>query len=272
MAHLSFGVSLIFSRDDFNESILHELTSAGVETFEINARQLALPDQRDAARPLLNRQQGSRVSTLHALFGPEYDFSRLEPERWHDAVSRAVESVELAAKLNIPILVMHASSEPILPEERAHRLERVIEGLTVIGQKAQSTGRRIAIEYLPRTCLGNNLAELNLLVDRLGDETFGVCLDVNHLMGRYAQLPQIVRALSQRLIATHISDCDEVDEKHWLPGKGVLDWPKFMQALREIDYKGPFTYECEVEGDSLVEKLAKLRANFNWLEGYFQIG
>jgi sugar phosphate isomerase/epimerase len=265
MIHLSFGVSLIFSRDDFNESILDELTSAGVETFEINARQLSLPDQRDAARTLLNRQQGPRVSTLHALFGPEYDFSRLELEQWHTAVDRAVESVELAAELNIPILVVHASYEPILPEERMRRLERVIKGLTLVGAKAKTTGRRIAIEYLPRTCLGNSLAELNLLVDRLGEETFGVCLDVNHLMAQYAQLPQITRALNRRLIATHISDCDEVDEKHWLPGKGVLDWPGFMQALRAIDYHGPFTYECDIEGDSLHEKLTRLQDNFNWL-------
>jgi sugar phosphate isomerase/epimerase len=74
-----------------------------------------------------------------------------------------------------------------------------------------------------------------------------------------------VRSLGSRLIATHISDCDEVDEQHWLPGKGVLDWPAFMQALREINYTGPFTYECKVEGESLVEKLAQLRDNFNWL-------
>jgi sugar phosphate isomerase/epimerase len=269
MTHFHFGVSLIFSRSDLDEFIMNDLTEAGVETLEVNARQLALPHQRHAARHLMSRQS-PQVSSIHALFGPEYDFSRLEPQPWLYAVSCAVETVELAAELNIPILVLHASSEPILPEERPRRLERVIEGLTLIGQKAKSTGRRLAIEYLPRTCLGNSLVELNMLVDRLENETFGVCLDVNHLMGRYAELSRIIRSLGPRLIATHISDCDEIDEKHWLPGKGVLDWPAFMQALRAIDYQGPFTYECEVEGDSLAEKLAKLRDNFTWLDSLIQ--
>lgn len=259
---------MIFFPGDLDQSMFRQLAAAGIETFEISASKLVNGLQRQAALELRDHP-GPRASSMHARFGPEFDFSRLEPEQWQYAVSRAVETVELAAELNIPILVMHASSEPILPEERSHRLERVIEGLTLIGQKAKSTGRRIAIEYLPRTCLGNSLAELNLLVDQLGDETFGVCLDVNHLMARHAQLPQIVRTLSRRLIATHISDCDEVDEKHWMPGKGVLDWPGFMQALHDINYKGPFTYECDVDGDSLVEKLAKLRANFNWLENYY---
>jgi len=267
MTHFPFGVSLIFSRGDLDEFIMSELAEAGVATIEINARQLALPHQRDAARQLFARQS-PQVSTIHALFGPEYDFSRLEPQPWQFAVRCAVETVERAAQLNVPILVLHASSEPVQPEERTRRLERVVEGLTLIGQRAKSTGRRLAIEYLPRTCLGNSLAELNMLIDRLGDETFGVCLDVNHLMARYAELPQVVRTLGPRLIATHISDCDAVDEKHWLPGKGVLDWPAFMQALIEIDYQGPFTYECEVEGDSFTEKLAKLRDNFTWLDNF----
>lgn len=269
MTHFPFGVSLIFSDDDLDETMLRELETAGVETIEINARHLVQPHQRQAARSLLARPV-PRVSTIHALFGPEFDFSRLELELWQSAVSQAIQTVELAADLNIPILVMHASSEPVLPEERARRLKRVIDGLALIGGKARSTGRRIAIEYLPRTCLGNSLAELNLMIDRLGDETFGVCLDVNHLMGLYAGLPRMVRDLGQRLIATHISDCDEVDEKHWLPGKGVLPWPEFMKALREIEYKGPFTYECQIDGGSLAEKLGKLRENFAWLDGLAQ--
>jgi sugar phosphate isomerase/epimerase len=267
MKNISFGVSLIFFGDDVDEAMLRELTTAGVKTFEINALQLVAPHQRDIAKPLL-ALQSPRASSMHALYSSEYDFSQLEPERWQNAVNRAIETVELAAELNIPIIVMHASQEPIMLEERSRRLEQVIAGFTLIGQKAKSTGRRIAIEYLPRTCLGNNPSELNLLVDRLGDETFGVCLDVNHLMGRHAELPQIVRALGSRLIATHISDCDEIDEKHWLPGKGVLPWPEFMQALREIDYKGPFTYECNIEGDSLAEKLALLSDNFSWLKSF----
>ncbi len=264
MTHVSFGVSLIFFPGDFDKAMARELVAAEVETFEISASKLVQESQRQAARQL-SYHPSPRASSMHAQFGPEFDFSRLEPEVWQSAVDRAMESVELAAELNIPILVVHASYEPVLPEERTRRLERVIEGLDLIGEKARATGRRIAIEYLPRTCLGNSLAELNLLVDRLGEETFGVCLDVNHLMALHAQLPQIARALNRRLIATHISDCDEVDEKHWLPGKGVLDWSGFMQALRAIDYQGPFTYECNVEGDSLHEKLTRLQENYMWL-------
>ncbi len=260
-----FGVSLIFFSSAFDEALIQELTTAGVETFEINAHALAASYQRDIARHLLARSK-PRVSSMHALYSHEYDISRLDKIQWKYAVDRALDTVDLAAELNIPMIVMHSSQEPVPPEERPLRLERAMEGFSIIGKKAQIYDIRIAIEYLPRSCLGNSLEELNLLVDRLGDETFGVCLDVNHLGGKYTELPDTVRSLGSRLIATHISDCDEVDEKHWIPGLGVLPWPAIVQALREIDYKGPFTYECEVEGASLPDKLGKLRENYYWLE------
>ena len=37
MTHISFGVSLIFSPGDLDESMYLELAAAGIETFEINA-------------------------------------------------------------------------------------------------------------------------------------------------------------------------------------------------------------------------------------------
>jgi sugar phosphate isomerase/epimerase len=260
----SFGVSLIFFGSEYSADLHGALLHAEVETVEINAAQLATESQRATVKKLLETQ-GLRASSLHSLFGSKSDYSSLVSETWQRAVSDGLQAVEIAAELDIPIIVAHASAEPILPEERSRRFERAVEGLALVGKRAQASGRRIAIEYLPRTCLGNHLDELISLLDRLDDDTFGVCLDVNHLMGRYVELPQVVRALGKRLIATHISDCDALDEKHWLPGKGVLDWPGLIGALREIGYTGPFTYECEVPGDTPAVKLAALKENFTWL-------
>ena len=261
-----FGVSLIFFGSEYDAALHQDLLAAGVQTVEINFMQVAAPGQRAAVRQLL-ADGHLRASSLHSLFGAKSDYSSLAAETWQQAVADGLQAVEIAAELDIPSIVAHASAEPITADERSRRFERAVEGLTVVGQRAKAAGRRIAIEYLPRTCLGNSLAELNALLDRLGDETFGVCLDVNHLMGRYAELAQTARALGPRLIATHISDCDALDEKHWLPGKGVLDWPALIQALVAIGYPGPFTYECEVPGGSPAEKLACLRENFTWLSG-----
>jgi hypothetical protein len=42
-------------------------------------------------------------------------------------------------------------------------------------------------------------------------------------MDRYRDLAHTVRQLGDSLSTLHLSDYDGIDEKHELPGKGVLD-------------------------------------------------
>ena len=73
---------------------------------------------------------------------------------------------------------------------------------------------------------------LDLLAD-VDPSVAGACLDTNHLMADYATLPDVVRTLGRRLIALHCSDYDGVDERHWPPFRGVIDWAAFQAALRD---------------------------------------
>lgn len=120
----------------------------------------------------------------------------------------------------------------------------------------------MAVELLPRTCLGRSAAELLYLLEGMDAQTAGVCLDTNHLMGDFASLPAIVRNLGPRLLTLHCSDYDGIDEKHWPPMRGVIDWHAFLAALREAGYCGPFHYEATLDGQTPAERLTFLADNF----------
>ena len=94
---------------------------------------------------------------------------------------------------------------------------------------------------------------------------FGLCLDVNHMMGAHRELPRIVEGLGGDLVNLHLSDYDGVDEKHWMPGEGVIDWKGFVAALRRIGYAGPYNYECKLYGDTAAERVAGFERNFDEL-------
>ena len=40
---------------------------------------------------------------------------------------------------------------------------------------------------------------------------------------------------------------DGVDERHWMPGKGIVDWNDVIAALVEVGYEGPFTFELSTK-------------------------
>ena len=221
---------------------------------------------RSALKEMLQRT-GIRTMTVHAPFGGQWDISSLDETTHQQALGVAAAAVDLAAEFGAPMVVVHASAEPIAPEERGRRLAQARRALVEIGRLSAAAGRRVAVELLPRSCLGNTVEELMELVGDLPGESFGVCLDTNHLMGRYRSLADDIRLLGNRLITTHLSDYDGVDEKHQLPGEGVLDWRAVMAALREIGYEGPLNSECQLHGDTPEQRIRSLEASFQWLRG-----
>ena len=98
---------------------------------------------------------------------------------------------------------------------------------------------RDRVEILPRTCLGRNSGEMLDLLS--ADPRLRACCDTNHLLTE--DLPGFIRRLGDRVETLHVSDYDGKDEKHWLPGEGVLPWPEVLAALAEVGYKGPWLYE-----------------------------
>ncbi len=258
------GVSLHYIYLGNVEELLRVFTGSGIATTEIAAR-LFSEDGGEALRAGLLKglaATGVKAASIHAKFGGGNDFSVLDATAAESAVAIACAALDLASEFDAPLVVMHASADRVPENERRDRIARARTSLARIGEHAKQQGRRVAVELLPRTCLGNTVDELHELLAGLDPDVFGVCLDVNHLMDRYAQLPEVVRRLGERLIALHLSDYDGVDEKHWMPGRGVIDWPAFMQALADIDYQGPFNYECAIDGKTCEERVQALEANF----------
>lgn len=108
---------------------------------------------------------------------------------------------------------------------------------------------KIAVENMAYDCLGNTSDELISLVDGL--DNICVCCDMNHWL--HEKNYDAIRKLGSRIETIHVSDYDEIQEKHWLPGEGVSDWNEIIEALCSIGYNGPFLYECVGTGEVLAE-------------------
>ena len=60
--------------------------------------------------------------------------------------------------------------------------------------------------------------------------------------------------MGDKIITTHISDYDFVDEKHWLPGEGKINWQELYKALLDIGYKGPWLYELGFKAPNTISR------------------
>jgi sugar phosphate isomerase/epimerase len=163
---------------------------------------------------------GMNVWSIHLPFGWDWDISEPDIGRRKAAIDGQIRLLELAAILEPKKAVIHGSFEPIADEERDARISACNDSLRIIGERAASLGIELTIECLPRTCLGNSSQEMEKLI--LENGKIGVCCDTNHL---FRESPgDFIRKIGSRVVTLHVSDFDGIDERHWMPGEGIVDW------------------------------------------------
>jgi sugar phosphate isomerase/epimerase len=185
------------------------------------------------------RKRGMDVWTLHLPYGPMFDISVTDSDRSREVIERHIRLMQMAHGWDIRTVVLHPSWEPIADDERPSRLAACKQALAVLAHEADLLGIVIAVECLPRTCLGNTSGEMLELIS--ADSRLRICCDVNHLLQEAPE--QFIRKLGQRVVTVHMSDCDGVDERHWMPGCGIIRWNETIRALAEHGYSGPFLFE-----------------------------
>lgn len=268
MFNPQMGVSLHTLSFDIDDKLIELVQKSEVRTLELFSRLFLENSNKVKAQVRKFDENGLRIATIHSDFWGA-DISSADDGAREKSIQSAFFSIELAVEFGASAIVLHSSKEPIAPEERSIRKKYAADSLRIISEKAASKGKKIAVELLPRTCLGNTVEELFELTQGLSEDSVGFCLDTNHLMDKPFMLPEMAKTLGKRLIATHLSDYDGVDEKHQVPGTGVIEWGAFMAALKEIDYQGPFNFECRfADTDDIAARIAMLESSYKMLAGY----
>lgn len=225
-----------------DEASFYDMKAGGIDVVEISEGKIQgyegyvpaeIKQAADAA--------GVRLWSLHLPFTPFSQIDLSSPDKAKRDFNHKILSEMIAAwsAVGIERFVVHPSIEPIEDDARGERLKYAAESLAALAEIAAAHGGTIAVEDLPRTCCGRDSAEILYLLS--AHDKLRACLDTNHLLKE--DLTDFILAVGERIITTHISDYDFINERHWMPGEGDLCWPKVLEALDKIGYTGPWLYE-----------------------------
>lgn len=123
--------------------------------------------------------------------------------------------------------------------DRKPLIDRAKESFYRLAKIATSVGAVIAVEDLPRSCVGRNSSEILEILSV--DDNLRCCFDTNHLLNENPV--DFIKKVGNKIVTTHVSDYDFINERHWLPGEGDNDWQGIITALKEVKYRGPWLYE-----------------------------
>ena len=235
------------------EESLKRIADCGWKTLElaeVHWRELSKrddPDREFAALSRLASSLGVTVAQTHGVTFPVCG----EEAVVRDGLDRGLRSIEWCAAVGVRLYVFHPGTAPC--DESEDDLKRVrdanVEVVGRLSEAARKVGMKIALENMVdaftggRRHFGATPAELIWLAEQTDPENVGICWDTGH--GHLQRLDQgkAIRALGDRLIATHVADNDTSRDQHLLPFEGTIDWKAVLDALRDIGYEGTFNLE-----------------------------
>ncbi|MBQ9727524.1 MAG: sugar phosphate isomerase/epimerase [Kiritimatiellae bacterium] len=227
-------------------ALLESLARAGVACAELSLGGEAYADFPSADFARHARDCGVRIRSFHLPFWtPEtIDPASLDADVRRRTAALHARLLGVAAGMGAGFAVVHPGLEPVADAERAERLARSKESMAALAEVGAREGIVVCLENLPRSCLGNRAAELASIL--ACDPRLRVCFDVNHLLGE--SHADFLARLGPLVATLHVSDYDFVNERHWLPGEGKIDWRALADGLDAIGYADAFTYELPFRG------------------------
>ena len=169
----------------------------------------------------------------------------LDPDQLELAVARNIRSIEICGALGIPNMVVHSGWDPDATKEAWFRrnkqfFERLFDAMEKnnVCVLHENTASSNMPWFYPKT--GAEMREFSKYVNH---PLFHSCWDTGHANIEGSQYEEIL-AVGDDLYAVHINDNRGAQDEHVIPYFGTLNLDEVMHALKDIDYKGPFTFEA----------------------------
>ena len=239
------GLSTTGKTIDYN--LFKSYKDAGIDYAEISSTQefYELPDYK-FVKAAADRA-GVHLWSFHLPFKPFdlIDISSSDKEWRKRSIAYIYETIKKAADIGIDKYILHSGgiTKRKTQEEVNDRLDYACESYAEFAEIAAKEGGVICVENLPPVCVGKDIEEMKKLIS--ADSRLKVCFDTNHLLPGDGS--EFIRTFADRLVTIHVSDYDLINERHWLPGEGKVDWQDIYKTLCSVGYKGPWLYEIGFE-------------------------
>lgn len=255
----NIGISTTFNMK-FNDETFYDFKKNDISFAELSLTALYKDyvnfDYKNAKS--LSEKYGVDFWSMHLPFGPfeMIDPSSMDKDVRKNTIEKLSELIKIGGDMGIDKFVIHPSGEPIEDIDREERKKYSRETLSLLADVSEKSNGVICVEDLPRSCIGHSIEEMKFLTNE--DERLTICFDTNHINIKNPE--DVILALGEKIVTLHVSDFDFINERHWLPGEGKINWNNVVDALKTINYKGAWMYEISFDCPKTILRDRRLTA------------
>ena len=227
---------------------LEHIARLGFDAVDIFTEPMTITSEEKQLIQNTCRQHNLPIVSLPIVSAGLVDFN--DPVR-HFHVDRVKKTVDLAREFgaNNVLLVLgeYIWQREVIPPEA--QWEWGVEHVRDIGTYAGEAGLEIALELEPfRLSLLNSVPKMVQFIDDVNLPNVKANIDISHLVLADAS-PAELAQLKGKATHVHISDCDGMVHGDLPPGRGVVKFAPYLQAIKELGFDGLVSLELEYSPD-----------------------
>lgn len=166
-------------------------------------------------------------------------------QRFHRERTRAFLDLvyEFEADNLLLVLGEYIWNREVIPPDEQWRT--AIENCRRLADHAGSLGVQIALELEPfPLSLLNSVDRMAQFIDEVDHEALRANIDISHLLLAGVAAKELEK-LRHKAIHVHISDCDGTVHGDLPPGRGVVDFAPYLDAIADLGVEGAMSIELE---------------------------
>lgn len=239
------GVSSFVWVSPFSMDTLSQLAHARSFGFDIYEIAVEDPGVIDIGKVSEEAQRVGIDVTICGAFGETRDISSPVAAYREEGMQYIRTLIDMAAACKSPYVAgpMYAAvgrARQATPEEKREQTAYAVENLKRMAEYAAKRNVALALEPLNRfeTDFMNTVEQGLELLHKVGFENAGFLLDTFHMNIEEKSLPKAIRMAKGKIFDFHSCANDR-----GTPGEDHFDWQAIVEALDEIEYRGPVVIE-----------------------------
>ncbi len=176
-----------------------------------------------------------------------------------DSVRYIEDAIDNALRLGVPSVSICAGMT-LAGESVQAGWANLRDSIVKLLDYASGTGLRLLIEpaHHWESTLVLTVADGLRMIREIGSERLGICFDTGHANVNGEGLAAVVSQLKDVPLHIHIDDNNSDADTHAIPGQGSINFAPFVQALKDINYRGFISaelgFQYTLDPDAAVDK------------------
>lgn len=246
---LGFSTVLYENSDLSHQQIVEKASLIGYQGIELNFKEWPTALKVDLIKNSLQKWgiEVAAIGTRHLYVTHNFYLTSPKPKVRSKSFEYLTQCMKIANELDCDIIQAGWAFQGSILETSYYDAWKIaVDSLKNVGKLCRQYNKTFVVEFACKqhAQLLNNVDDALRMLDEVEEDNIFVMIDIYHVHQENYPLRECVHKANKKLAYIHLADNERLP-----PGKGIIKFEEFINALKKIHYNGYLIMEYEANSE-----------------------